>query len=174
MAIMLYPCCNSEYSSCYVYPTFQHQAGLIEHLTLLGADLYAKILAVADDVEVTVHVNGLSPGIVWYVQQFVSHLGSNPSSGVLGVRACFNCLPLLEAALPLCDMESSLDYIVVQNQLKLLVNACRDVLVVRAQFLCPAGDRASFEAVIAVTNAQVYAQASCSARLPNTHSFDTI
>ena len=30
----------------------------------------------------------------------------------------------------------------------MLVNACRDVLVVRAQFLCPAGDRASFEAVI--------------------------
>ena len=150
MAIMLYPCCNSEYSSCYVYPTFQHQAGLIEHLTILGADLYAKILAVADDVEVTVDVNGLSPGIVGYVHQFVSHLGSNPSSGVLGVRACFDGLPVLEAALSLCDTDSNLDYIFVQRQVKAICNACRDLLVVRAQFLCPAGDRDGFESIIEV------------------------
>ena len=150
MAIALSPCCNSEYSSCPVYPSYQHPAGLIKHLTILGDDLYAKALAFAADVEFTVDVNGLSPVIVRYVQQFVSHLGSNPSSGVLGVRACFDGLPVLEDALSLCDTESSLDYIFVQRQVQAICNACRDLLVVRAQFLCPAGDRHGFESIIEV------------------------
>ena len=67
---------------------------------------------------------------------------------MLGVRGCADGFRVLEAALSLCDTGSSLDYIVVQNQVKVLVMACRDLLAVRAQFLCPVGERALFEAVI--------------------------
>ena len=129
-------------------PSYQHPAGVVEHLTEVCEELYAKASEIADDVENTVNTNGLSLGIVENVRQFVSHLGSNHNNGMLGVRACADGFPVLEAALSLCDIDSSLDYIVVQNQVKILVIACRDLLVVRAQFLCPVGERALFEAVI--------------------------
>ena len=64
---------------------------------------------------------------------------------MLGVRAC---VPVLEATLYMCDTDNSLEYIVVLNQVQALVIVCRDLLVVRAQFLYPVGEKALFEAVI--------------------------
>ena len=145
MAAMPYVC---SYSFKDAHPSFEHSSGLVQHLTVLGEKLYVKALSVVEDTQVTVQLNGLAPDIAWYVQQFGNNLRDDTSTGLLGVRACFEWLPDLIAALALCDATESLDYIFVENQVKLLVNACRDLLVVRAQFLCPRGDRASFEAVI--------------------------
>ena len=133
-------------------PCFEHPPSLLQGLIVLGDKLYAKALSAAADIQVTVQLNGLAPDIAWYAQEFENRLRKDTSSGIFSVRACFDLLRDLEVPLAVCRCgryaDDSLVYIVVQNQMHEMLHSCRDLLVVRAQILCPAGDRASFEAVL--------------------------
>ena len=128
--------------------SFPHPTSILDDLTLLREKIIAKVMSVVEEIQYTVCLNSLAPDIARYAEQLGNKLRSDTSSGLATVRACFDWLPELEAALALCDVDVNLDYVVVRNQMKNLVNACRDLLVVRAQFLCPVGDRALFKAVI--------------------------
>ena len=122
--------------------------GLLSELTQYQERLIAKMMQVVEEIQRTVEQNGLAPQVAYYAEHFGELLRSDTSSGLDTVSACFGWLPDLESALALCDVDKDLNYVVVRQQMTTLVTSCRDLLVVRAQFLCRVGDRAWFKAVL--------------------------
>ena len=132
--------------SIYVHAPCQRQVYLIDHLTELGNVRCATLRTVAEDVKATVEVNELSPDISMCVEKCAQCLRTG--TGLLAVRACFEGLKYIEEGLDLCNTASSLDYIFVVNQLKSISKAAQDLLVIRAQMLCPTGERREFVDVV--------------------------
>ena len=127
--------------------SFPHTPSLVHELTQYQERLKAKIMQVVEEIPETVKENYLAVEVTDYADNFGKLLGSDTSRGIHTVRACFGWLPDLDSALALCAVDKDLNYIVVRQQMTTLVTSCRDLLVVRAQFLCPVGDRALFKAV---------------------------
>ena len=128
--------------------SFPHTPSLVHELTQYQERLKAKMMQVVEEIQSTVGQNELAPEVADYAENFGKLLGSDRSTGLDTVRACFGWLPDLDSALALCAVDEDLNYVVVRQQMTTLVTSCRDLLVVRAQFLCPIGERALFKAVL--------------------------
>ena len=122
--------------------------GLLSELTQYQERLIAKMMQVVEEIKHTVEQNELAPQVADYAENFGKLLRSDTSTGLDTVRACFGWLPDLDSALALCAVDENLAYVVVRQQVMTLVTSCRDLLVVRAQFLCRVGERDSFKAVL--------------------------
>ena len=127
---------------------FPHTPSVVQELTQYQERLKAKIMQVVEEIQETVKENYLAVEVADYADNFGKLLGSDTSRGIHTVRACFGWLPDLDRALALCAVDENLAYVVVRQQVMTLVTSCRDLLVVRAQFLCRVGERDSFKAVL--------------------------
>ena len=128
--------------------SFPHTPRLVHELTQYQERLKAKMMQVVEEIQSTVEQNELAPEVADYAENFGKLLGSDRSTGLDTVRACFGWLPDLDSALALCAVDEDLNYVVVRQQMTTLVTSCRDLLVVRAQFLCPVGDKDLFREVL--------------------------
>ena len=122
---------------------------LSQQLTEMDDSIVAKAVSLFEKLRGNGHIYTIAQDIVRYAQP-PEGITSRESNELLTVRACFDWLADLDRARDLAASEEtsgSLFNMGVQRTLKQLTHACFDLLVVRVQFLCPAGDRVSFVAV---------------------------
>lgn len=138
-----------ECTSC-VYPLFKHPQELLQQLTEVDDSMVAIAFSLLEKLRNNVDKCMLSQDIVRYAQP-PEGITSRDLNELLTVRACFDWRADLDRDRDLAASEGtsgSLANMGVQCTVKELTHACFDLLVVRAQFLCPAGDNVLFVEVV--------------------------